>query len=372
MLLGAASLAVVSTMTVGAPAPRNISAGYDVPLALPFGVASADGKVGYFLGEKDGLEAVNLATGESLWKTRPDAFPLAVWDRKLVVLMAGRDRPHHVRVVMLDGDGEAVQSSPDIELAGYAGDEPGWVHARAFLDGDDLLLDWWIYWEAKGDVKRKGGDTVAGVTRVNLKTGKAVALDEVQRGALRPPLKQWDGLAEGLKDLPNDTNFAGGQSWYAEPKCLFDGGRIAVLWRTPIDKDEIMTLRTWDAGTGKDAQTTKLLRREYGCHMNHSPDGRYLFLQHERVGDADDLYRHAWEVYRVATGQRLGTFVHNSYCIDAGVVGDRAFVVEERPDPNPQGAPPIRELFAHDLKTGKTLWTRPAPAYRTALLLCGK
>src|SRR5262249_17820511 len=165
--------------------------------------------------------------------------------------------------------------------------------------------------------------------------------------------------------LPKDIQYANGAAWSNEPKRLFDGDRVAVLWRRPVDKEEALTLRTWDVGSGKDSQTTPLLRREYGCHLNHSEDGRYLFFQHEDKATPDKTHQYSWEVYRVATGKHVGTFLHNGYCIEAGVVGEQIFVVEEKPNPD-AGRPSIRELFAVELKTGKTLWKRPAPEYRTA------
>src|SRR5689334_20951412 len=79
-------LALVPVAVFAAPAPRIVAVGYAVPRTLPFGVAGDDGKVGYFTGEKGGLEAVNLETGRVLWKTDTDGQPLAVWDRKPVAL----------------------------------------------------------------------------------------------------------------------------------------------------------------------------------------------------------------------------------------------------------------------------------------------
>jgi outer membrane protein assembly factor BamB len=343
-----------------APAPDHSTGSYVVPISLPNGVADASGKVGYFIAAKGGLEAVDLATGRVLWKTEGAAYPLAVWGKDPVVAVRVKNRPNRLRILVLGGDGAAIRETQELEITGHReGDTGQWV-VRPFLDGDVLLLDWSISWNSADGLKG-GGSRGAALSRVNLRTGQVAPVSDKEKATLRPPFTPGAWMAEELKGFPQDTLFVRGAGWSSEPQRLLDGQRVGIVWRKRVGRDELLTLRTWDAATGKRPETTQLLQRVFGCHLRASADNRYLFFQHKEKSAPGQLSRYTWEVYRVATGKHLGTFLHNAYTIEAGIAGDRVFVIEYKSNPDGSPAPP--ELHAVDLKTGKLLWKRPPPDY---------
>src|SRR5262249_4022797 len=73
----------------------------------------------------------------------------------------------------------------------------------------------------------------------------------------------------------------------------------------------------------------------------------------------DRPHRYTWRVYRVATGEHVGTFLYDGYSLCAGVLADRVFVVEYKTAPDGHGLGP--ELHAMELKTGKSPGRRPPP-----------
>ena len=356
-------LALVPAGVLAAPAPRDLVIGYGVPNALPYGVAAPDGKTGYFLTAGGGVEAVDLANGRALWKVE-SAFPLAVWDGKAVVLRRVKDKPDRVQVAVLDKDGGVSLTSQEITVPGHRDGAQGWWTGRAYLDGDELMLDGSACWPSPD---KDSKSLLPQLTRVNLKTSRAVPLGEEQKAALRPPLRLPEKLEEALKGLPQDVHYAWGNAWYNEPHRLIDGDRLGVVWRTPVDKDEVLTLRTWDVGTGQGARTKELLRRPFGNHLHTSDDGRYLFFQHEERMTPDHPNRYRWRAYRVATGEHVGTFLFDGYALCAGVASERLLVVDSGRTPDGRGL--IPELHAMELKTGKSLWRRPAPAVSYGLQL---
>jgi hypothetical protein len=356
-------LVLTPVVTLAAPAPRNLTVSYGVPHALPYGVAAPDGKTGYFLTDEGCVQAVDLANGRVRWKI-DDAFPLAVWDGKAVVLRRVKDKPDRVQVAVLDADGAVSLASEEITVPGHRDGAQGWWTGRAYLDGDELVLEGSVCWPS---ADKDSKSLLPHRTRVNLKTTRAVPLGEEQKGALRPPLRLPEKLDEAIKALPQDIHYAWGSAWYNEPRRLTDGDRLGVVWRTPVDKDEVLTLRTWDVGTGGDVWTKELLRRPFGNHLHTSDDGRYLFFQHEDRTTPDHPHRSTWRVYRVATGEHVGTFLYDGYSLCAGVVGDRVFVVEYQTAPD--GHSLVPELHAMELKTGKSLWRRPAATVSYGLRL---
>jgi hypothetical protein len=351
-----AGLLLLAPAAPAASGPARANTGYQVPNSLPNGIADPDGKMGYFRAAGNRIEAVNLATGRVIWKTAAAAWPLAVFCGEAVVAVRVKGRRDRVRIAVLDGDGVDSFQSQEIKVPGAREDHDGSWTARAFLDGNDLLLDWWAYWSKRGSVRGEG-HLQDGLLRVNLKTGKVVALDRKDR-SLRPPLRLCDRMEKELKVLLADSRYFWRESWSKPPQGLIDGNRLAVVSRE-VDGDEVLTLRNWDVRTGKDSRTKKLLRRERGCWKGASGDERFLFLQHEQKGGRDRPLLYTWNIYRTATGQRVGRFLHDGYIINAGVVGGRLFVVEDKPTTGPQQV--VSELEARDLKTGKLLWKRPVP-----------
>src|SRR5262249_11457396 len=155
---------------------------------------------------------------------------------KAVVLRRVKDKPDCVQVAVLDGDGVVSLASQEIKLPGHSDGARGWWTGRAYLDGDELVLDGSGCWPsgAQGDSKSARPHLARG----NLKTTKAVPLSEEQKASLRPPLRLPEKAEEAFKDLPRDVQYASGHAWYQEPRRLVDGDRLGVVWRTPADKDE--------------------------------------------------------------------------------------------------------------------------------------
>jgi hypothetical protein len=327
---------------------------------LPGGIADADGKTAYLQGKDGVLAAVDLDKGTDLWKTEAVLTPLGLRGRRLVTAAAVKDKPSQIRIVVLDltQDGKKLSESDPIDISGFRKGLQGIVLVRGFLDGDDLLLQWTAVWNR---VPREPNELPVyglGLTRVNLKSGKAVTLTEKEKNDLRPPLKLSAKLEEALTRNPGQrTQFLNEGAWSSEPRRLISGNRVGTIHREQVEKEEKVVLRTWDLRTGEDADTTVLLQRPFGLHFKEALDGRFVAFELTPPNTQRGKQPEAafWDVFSVAEKKRVGKVPIDWNSTALGVSGDRAFVCQDELKQDECRS----VLKAYDLRTGKLLWERP-------------
>ncbi len=161
----------------------------DGPTLIPGGIASPDGKVGFVVNVKGGVDAIQLATGELLATAASARRPLIVWNERLVAQMAVKDNPHAMKLALFDA---AQLGSPLLETAAIA--LPEWAslakaHAHSFvvesrLVGDALLLRWRAEtWYGGGEKlteaeERAAHKVASGAVKMDLHTGKIQTRDD--------------------------------------------------------------------------------------------------------------------------------------------------------------------------------------------------
>lgn len=161
------------------------------PRELPGGgVASPDGKVGYFPGAAGGIDALDLAKGAVLWSSKDASQPLLATENRLFA----RSSAGGLRVVALDvgKNGKRVFETQPVPLPEWVSIGPN--HGRSFqsrarLAGDDLTLAW----EARAfyaggaapppQVEEAARKEASGVVRIDVESGKLTVLDAKQIAA---------------------------------------------------------------------------------------------------------------------------------------------------------------------------------------------
>jgi hypothetical protein len=156
-------------------------------LLVPGGGVAGPDAVGYFPAADGGVEAIDLGTGETRWKTDQARRPLlATADR----LFARADVPgarNKFRVVVFDVKGKRFLASEPLELPAWVSVQPesgrSFV-AAAYLEKDRLFL----VWEARGwyalgrrptpAEERAARRLAVGAARVDLRSGKVMVLPE--------------------------------------------------------------------------------------------------------------------------------------------------------------------------------------------------
>jgi hypothetical protein len=360
-------LAAVLSLTIGGVLLPTLHAAdpptepYTTADLLPGGIVDADGKTAYLQGKDGTLAAVDLEKGTDLWKTDASLTPLGFWGRRLVTAAAVKDKPDQIRLVVLDlaKDGKKLSESDPIDISGFRKGLHGNVLVRGYLDGDDLLLQWTAIWTTDTRQPNELPEYSRGLTRVNLKSGKAASLTEKETNALRPPLKLSAKLEEVLSKKPGPTTqFLNEGAWSSEPRRLFAGNRVGAIHRTQVEKEEKVILQTWDLRTGEDADTTVLLQRSFGLHFKETLDGRYVAFELTPPNAQPDKQSDAayWDVFGVADKKRVGKVLFGWNSLGLGVSESRAFVLQSELNKDERNL----VLKASDLRTEKLLWQRPS------------
>ena len=155
------------------------------------GHALFDEEAVYFVNPEAGIEAVNLKTGKSLWKTEKGSYwPLALADRRLVTREPNPKHANviHIAILDLDQKGKLVKKSQPVELPAGATFDWQTPHHRLVGGGkprdevrlpsptarfetrieDGKLL---ITWEAPIRNSEGETETRSGATEVDLNSG---------------------------------------------------------------------------------------------------------------------------------------------------------------------------------------------------------
>jgi hypothetical protein len=243
-----------------------------------------------------GIEAVDLESGRSLWRSDQAALPLALSGRLLIAQGEEAAPASRLPVVVLDVADkgrkvlEAVIPLP-AEVRAHVNDALGRsFRASAEPDRGGFLVSWSYKETQISGVRPPAGQapperTFSGAARLRVDTGRVVAADAAPGPAAREP----DSAERRIraKDLPH-------RPWRS-------GSVLAV---TEGGRGEAMTLRRWDARTGRPLPDRVLAAKALAALP--SADQRHVLVS-ERVGaggPGDREYR--WSIFSLETARQVG------------------------------------------------------------------
>lgn len=165
-------------------------------LAPGGGVVDTAGKNGYWPNGAGGIDAVELATGKVLWKSKAASKPLLASQNRLVAQALVADKSNQIRVLIFDTqEGKLLLQSAAISL-------PDWVsvgtalgrsfHSTAQMDNNAVLLIWEARaWYAGGAapppaVEGAARKEASGVLQIHVQTGQMSKVDQPPVDAPRP------------------------------------------------------------------------------------------------------------------------------------------------------------------------------------------
>jgi hypothetical protein len=308
------------------------------PFVLPGGVADPAGRKGFLANVEGGISAVDLRNGSVIWESKAARRPVWVTGERLYASVSAGDG--RLRVVGLDvtHNGEITfESQPIIVPTSIArhGQTLRWTTAK-----DELRLTW----------TDAGGTVPSGGATVDLRDGHVQAQPEgaaALAGAAKPPVDlskrviRWQGAV--------------GRSYKA-----------LVLEETATGQR--LVLQSWDAATGQPQPEHEMLQGKR-LLVRATLNDRLLCLRDAVPSPdqkADEHGQHAWSVFDVRTGERVAGLPFAAGTQAVAVLGPRAYCLVAGVVPGSLGKPFVspRVLKAVDLKTGKTLWERPAEGKR--------
>jgi hypothetical protein len=333
------------------------------PGDLPEGVVDPKGEVGFLPNATEGIDAVDLRFGTTLWHVKEVQKPLAATKRGLVAEQGVKGRKNAIRLALLDVDkqGKELLISDPLEF-------PNWVPANQtsgpilsmLVDTVDeqFLLRWKASWseQPSGEVPRLPiQHEASGTFQMDLRLGRVATL---------PFSNPRSAIPDALRNIRSEqycrpTGWMG-ESWQTLP-LVFPKAATTLEKRNGV-----LSLLGWDSSTGKPLSATELLKRPplpskrdqtdaFWCQVTR--DGRYLFVlipfPREELRPADDVQ---W-VFSLESGTRLAKIPRGTGECAVGVVGNKVFVEYDLKDAG-------RFLKAYDAKSSESIWDRRLPLER--------
>ncbi len=323
---------------------------------LPGGLADAAGRTGYLSSATQGIEAVDLLTGDVLWSSQEAEIPLLIANDHLYA-QAGTKR-NRLRVLAYDltRKGEVVLESDPVVFPDWVvtADVPGRSFKSTWhLERDYLVLCWqaraWYQGKTKPTpaMDAAARKQVDGMVRIHLRTGQVVHFPAEAPGvSFAVPVPH--------KDL--------------EKKSLRWQGQVNDEYKVVVQEEEgdhqKLLLLTWNRLGAKVGEPRELFvgRRPM---VLPSMDERILCIR-EAIPSPDqrvvneERTKYAWSLFSLETGATVARVAYETSTQAMTVVGPRLFVQQSGPIRGSlaEAAIPTRTIKAIDLKTGRILWQR--------------
>lgn len=311
MLAGLLTPGAFAARTAGAPKPQ-------IPALHDGVVVDATAGVAYVMSREGGIDALDLTSGNVMWKSREAAKPLALADGVLVAQARPRENGK-LTLVALDARKGSARRQTDVEIpkalrANVADGPSQTFRARAYPAGKSVI----VTWEAENALPQGYLPTVpeAPTDEIAAKraTEAATALARPQRGAVRLD------LAAGA----------------TAPMSWEEAQKAAPALREIAQK-----------GTRGAARQLVSLDGRHVLTSEPSPEARLWAPYRWTVTDA--------------SGARVGTLDAPVSMAPFVVSGSRILYVAQ-PSVRIEGGKTVQEplsLLALDLRTGAKLWSVP-------------
>lgn len=324
------------------------------PLFIPGGVAEPAARFGYVAG--DVVEALDLLTGELVWRAGVAGRPVQVYERRVVALQTVPGMDSALQIVVLDAqDGQVMLTSSPLEF-------PEWATAAVvpneffsyqvgYEDGA-LLLTWQACARYSGGaspsayILEQANKEADGTARVDLQTGAVTMLP--------PTARQDRPTAQVPQRILMSYQRGASAVWHTEPWTA--GDKFAAIVGEIETDSQALNLLTWRPGASEAAVGLPLVKgRALVSYV--TPDGRYVLIHSEAPAETSSGNA-PWWVFSAETGSRVAVLDYEPGTREACILDTRLFYLLELP-PNWQGnAVQQAVLKARVLGNGKPLWER--------------
>jgi hypothetical protein len=249
----ASVVACTWTTFVAAGATAADSASTKSWVNIPGGLAEPTGKIAYLASANEGIEAVDLESGQPIWESKEAQRPLALaGDQLIAQAPRGQAKINTINVVIIDApSGKVVSHANPIVLPDWVAVDGGIglsFSSTAGIEGNELVLSWHAERQFAKGVTFAGGqpptqEAIAaarkiesGQARVDLGTGVATVETDRVPQPLRGPraLPYYDVGDKRLSLTESPENLPGG---IRIVHCLLDARNNQTgrpLWKHEI------------------------------------------------------------------------------------------------------------------------------------------
>jgi hypothetical protein len=313
---------------------------------IPGGILDSTGRTAYLTGA-GGIDAVTLASGQTLWSTREAQRPLLVAAARLYALaLTGRNEMHVLGFDLIN-KGKKVYCSEKIEF-------PAWV-ITAEAPGRSFRCTWrrdkailFLSWEASASSDLGPAKQASGEVRIDLDSGSVKTLQIGEPRAAVGPIT----IPQLEKLFVRWHRSIAGQLHAVVVEELPDS--------TVAERKQRLVLRIWNERTGRESLSRELIRGQ--SSLLPGLDGIHLWVRDaSRNPDEVGEGRQRWSVYSALDGHLVARPPYLPGTQEASLFGARAYYLTASAARRSGGPSTGRsyELHAVDVESGKTLWRRP-------------
>jgi hypothetical protein len=312
----------------------------------------------YLMNAKDGIDALDLRSGQAQWTTKLAQKPLLLIENTLIAQAAPEGIHNVLRLVFLDtANSGAKKTHADIDL-------PEGV--RANIDDDAGTAFGVEAWAVQGGFAVKWMYSVVpvrgalqnptevqsserrweGSARVDLETGRVYPVDPDDRPEQTPPARP-----AGFSRLEKSGDLL-------SPLWL-SGDTYAAAARVRQDGSGRTVLKRWRATTGDSLPDVTLFTEDYTVQYP-SADYRHL-LASRRSSSTQASERYDWMIFSIATGERIAELHLDVpaawfFVIGASLIHDVSRRAVRVGDTWIEEPPKLRAI---DVQTGSEQWIWP-------------
>ena len=348
------------------------------PVYLPGGVADQNGKTGYVGNVTDGIDAIDLETGRTLWQSALASKPLVAFDHSLVALALDNGKANSVHMVVLDeqANGKLILESDPIVF-------PAWVVVggalgRTFssegrINKGNFMLAWGATTFYCGgaapppQVLKAAARHAVGVARINLQSGHVEMLDakktDADSGMALPnaPNNIVSAQYVRLGNIGTNKTETGVDSTMTYCSLPLVVGNTLAAFSLDKQDGHRLVLNTWDLSTHEPRDPIELMKSKNNLRLSVTRDGRYVFVTVERLKQPSDYVY----VFSTETGKRLAKLPFEQVRgADFTVLGSRMFVLRRESRAGLDGLQ-AQSLRAIDLASAETVWEHPLKGLST-------
>jgi hypothetical protein len=341
------------------------------PIFLPAGVAGPDKRAGYVADAGGGIEALDLLSGEPIWRSEVTARPLIVKENRLAALRAVAGKANALQVVVLDTEeeGKLLLESEPILFPDWASVElvasESFSYRTGGIKGNDLLLEWEAHGSYRGGaspsahIQAQATKEANGVARIDLKTGKVKMLNAESRGEIEMPPALQQSIMFSYQMGASDT-------WETEPWVV--DGMIAAITGEIYEEQQALQLQRWNPATAKVEKTVELVKG-LALVSYVTPDGCYIFIHSEMPTESSSSAQTPWWLFSVVTGKQLAVLSYEQGTREACVLDSHVYYIVENPPPALRSGGEILQstMKALDIVSGRLLWQRSLSPQRTKM-----
>ena len=340
------------------------------PIFLPAGVAGWDKRAGYIADAAGGIEALDLLSGEPLWRSEIIGRPLIVTENRLAALRALPETANALQVVVLDthAHGKLLLESDPLRF-------PDWV-AAGIVTGEsfryevgtkrnDFLFEWEAHARYRGGapppahIQAQAAKKATGTARVDLKTGRVKMLPAESRHQTEIPSALQQAIIFSYQMGSSDV-------WQTEPWVVDD--QLAVVTGEIAEEQQALQLRRWNPTSGTIDTPVPLVKgRALVSYV--TPDGCYLLIHSEMQTESSHDTGAPWWLFSVVTGKQVAVLSYGPGTREACVLNSHIYYIVDNPSPALRSGGELVQstIKALDMGSGKLLWQRSLTPQRTAM-----